>query len=377
MKTEFDVVFALTGDVRRNSRALKQLRLLSDLRLNVLVLCYGPAAAEVPLAVPNAKLRVLPRPAGSGPRFFWKVHLQMRRAAMRHSARVYHASDLYVLPAMSRAAVTHGSHLVFDSRELYTHVASTTGRPWVRMTWHLVQKRHVRKASAVFTVSDPITQHLGRSYSAADPIVLHNVPPRQIINPGPSLRTLVSAPEDAVILLHQGSIQKARGCEVLVEAMQHVRGGVLIFLGGGPLKPDLKALVRRMKLTHCVHFLDPVAPDELLAVTATADVGITLLEDTCLNHRFALPNKLFEYLIAGVPVMASDLPQVAGIVRKFDVGRVVNPAQKQDLVRSLQYVIDHADQRRRWAARTSHVLETYNWESASERFSAAYRKLVE
>ena len=377
MKTEFDVVFALTGDVRRNSRALKQLRLLSDLRLNVLVLCYGPAPAELPLAVPNAMLRVLPRPSGRGPRFFWNVHRQMRRAARRHSARVYHASDLYVLPAMSGAASRHGGNLVFDSRELYTHVASTTGRPWVRMTWHLVQKRHARRASAVFTVSEPIAHRLARNYSVANPIVLHNVPPRQSIHPGPHLRSLVSAPEDAVILLHQGSIQKARGCELLVEAMHQLRGGVLIFLGGGPLKPELKTHVIRMGLTHCVHFLDPVAPDELLAVTATADVGITLLEDTCLNHRFALPNKLFEYLIAGVPVVSSDLAQVAGIVRKFNVGRVVNPALKQDLVQTLQYVIDHPDQRRLWAARTSSVLETYNWENASERFTVAYRKLVE
>ena len=376
MKPASDVIFALTGDVRRNSRALKQLRLLSGMGLRVRALSYGPSAAGFPLNVPNVTLEVLPRPSGTGPLFFCRVHRQMCRAAMQHTALVYHASDLYTLGAMARAASRHGAKLAFDSRELYTYVASTAGRPWVRLVWHLIQHRYVPRASAVFTVSKSIARRLARNYGVTDPILLHNVPPRQTVIRGPSLRALSGAPDDAVILLHQGSIQKDRGCWLLVEAMRQVQGAVLVFLGGGPLKSDLESYVERISLGRCVRFLDPVPPDELLPLTATADAGITLLEDTCLNHRYALPNKLFEYVVAGLPVIASDLPEISNVVRSYNIGCVVNPSNSVDLVRALRHVTDSPKQRQIWASNTPNVLNEINWESAAERFTAAYRKLL-
>ena len=118
MKTAVDVVFALTGDVRRNSRALKQLRLLSKLGLRVRVLSYGPSADDCPLEIANTTLDVLQKPSGRGPWFFWEVHRQFGRAALQGAACVYHASDLYTLGAMAQAASRHKAELVFDSREL-------------------------------------------------------------------------------------------------------------------------------------------------------------------------------------------------------------------------------------------------------------------
>ncbi|MDE2835658.1 MAG: glycosyltransferase [Bacteroidota bacterium] len=376
MEPTFDVLFALTGDVRRNSRALKQLHLLSGMGLRVRVLCYGPSAGSSLLNVPNVTLEVLPQPSGTGPPFFWRVHRRMCRAAMRHSTRVCHASDLYTLGAMARTASRYRAKLAFDSRELYTHVASAAGRPWVRLVWHLVQRRYLPRASVVFTVSGSIARQLSRSYGVADPVLLHNVPPRGTIRRGPTLRALTGAPDEDVILLHQGSIQKDRGCWLLVEAMRQVRGAILVFLGGGPLKPVLESYVRRESLGHCVRFLDPVPPDSLLSVTATADAGITLLEDTCLNHRFALPNKLFEYVMAGLPVIASDLPEIANLVRSYHIGCVVDPSRQEDLVQALQRVTSDPRQRQIWATNTPSVLNKFNWESAAERFTAAYSNLL-
>ena len=375
MERRFDVVFALTGDVRCNSRALKQLRLLSEMGLKVRVLCFGPPASERRIDVPGISLEVLERPAGSGPGFFFKVARQFRQEAVKHRAKVFHASDLYVLPAMSHAANEFSGALVFDSRELYTHVTSTTDRPWVRWVWHLVQRRFIGRAAAVFTVSDPIADRLVQDYGITRPVILHNVPPRQKVHPGRSLRSIVGASERTAVLLHQGSIQKNRGCQLLIDAMRDVRGGILVFLGGGPLKPAMRAYAQTAGLNR-VHFLDAVPPDELLPLTATADAGITLLEDTCLNHRYALPNKLFEYAMAGLPVIASDLPEISRVVESFKIGRVVNPADSEALADTLQYVIDHVDERQAWASCTPQVLEVYNWESAARRFTAAYRTLI-
>ncbi len=376
MKPSSDVVFALTGNVRHNSRALKQLRLLSNLGLSVTVLSYGPPCDSDALCIPGTSLHILPRPQGSGPCFFWHVHRQFAYESARLPARIYHASDLYTLPAMQRGAKYNRGQLVYDARELYTHLAATVHRPWVRITWRAVERRHISDAAAVFTVSDSIADHLACIYAVPRPIVLHNVPPRISVRPSTSLRVMAKVPSDTAILLHQGNIQKDRGCRLLVDAMRSVHAAMLIFLGGGPLKPALQAYVKRENLTHCVRFLDPVPPDQLLSVTATADVGISLLENTCLNHRFALPNKLFEYLQAGLPVLTSDLPEMADIVRQFNVGRVVCPSDADALSATLQDMVNNIELRKIWAANTPRIFGTFSWKIASERFAGAYRKLL-
>ncbi len=370
-----DVVFGLTGDVRRNARALRQLRALVALGATVEALTFGPPAAD-PWPDAGLRLRVLPKPPGSGPRFFAGVHQRFKVAAAQLPARVYHASDLYTLPAMAAAARRHGARLVYDARELYPHVAATVQRPAVRLFWRLLEGRYIRHADAVFTVSERIAGRLAATYGVARPAVLYNAPPFQHVTSSGYLRAQTDVPAETVVLLHQGQIQKDRGCFLLAEALGRVHGAVLVFLGGGPLKEALQRRVETAGLSNRIRFLDPVPPDALLPVTASADAGITLLEDTCLNHRFALPNKLFEYLMAGLPVLASDLPEMRAVVEGFDVGAVVDPSDGDALVKRLQEMVDDKEARARWAANAPRVFETFSWEKASQRFVQAYRELL-
>lgn len=368
-----DVLFALVGDVRRNSRALKQLRALTALGATVEALTLGPPATD-PWLEDGVRLRVLPTPPGAGPRFFWRMHRQVQAIARTVPACVYHASDLYTLPALRAAARRHDGDLIYDARELYPHVTATAGRPWVTAFWRLLEGHYVRRADAVFTVSRSIAEHMAAAYGIDPPAVLYNAPPRQPVAPSDALRRLAAVPDDHVLLLHQGQIRPDRGCTLLVNAMRHVRRATLVFLGDGPLRTGLEAQAAAEHLP--VRFVDPVSPDELLRVTASADVGITLLEDTCLNHRFALPNKLFEYLMAGLPVLGSDLPEVRRVIVAHDVGCVVNPADPQALIHTLRQMVDDAEARHRWAARAPQAVETFSWETTSKRFIQVYQSLL-
>ena len=369
-----EIVFSLTGDVGRNSRALKQLGELASLGATVAVLHLGSRnVSNLPSGI---QVTAIQRPAGSGPGFFAAVHRRFAAAVKAFQSKVYHASDLYTLPAMCRAASANSGALAYDARELYPHVASTAGRPWVSVAWRAVEHRHIRRANAVFTVGEAIADALRRSYRIARPIVLHNVPAYAEPVRSDALRTMAGAEEDTVILLHQGNIQKHRGCALLLDAMPGVRGAVLVFLGGGPLKGKLQREAARRKLTDRVRFLDPVPPEKLLPLTAGADIGITLLEDTCRNHRLALPNKLFEYLMAGLPVLASSLPEIGGLVDRFEVGMTVDPADTAALAETIQHMVDNTDARARWAGNARSVLSEFSWEAGAARFRSAYRQLL-
>jgi len=224
----------------------------------------------------------------------------------------------------------------------------------------------------VFTVSAGIAHRLATQYGIPEPAVLFNVPERKSVAHTDWLHERLSLPVDRVIVLHQGNIQHGRGGNVLIEAMRQVRGADLVFLGGGSMRPALELAVRAGGIER-IHFLDPVSPAELLAVTASAHIGVTLLEDTCLNHRFALPNKLFEYLMAGLPVVASDLPEIRGVVAGFEVGELVDAGEPASIAAGIQRLVDDPARRAACAGRAGEACETFSWERASERFTHVYR----
>ncbi|MCY4674455.1 MAG: glycosyltransferase [Bacteroidetes bacterium] len=371
-----DITFALTGDPRVNSRALRQLRLLSELGLKVLVLGLGTPVGMTKMNVKGVTLMCLPRPTGSGPRFFWRNHWQFKSALKYIKSTVYHASDLYTLPAMRQAADRHHAQLVFDSRELYTHLPSTTRRPWVRTTWEVIQHLHIRRANCVYTVSESIAQYLQKKFNLNNICLMRNVPAPQAATPTLSLRERLALPPNVTIILHQGNLQKHRGATITVEAMLHTDNAVLIFMGAGPLRSDIECLVHSLELQSKVCFIDPVPPNKLLSVTASADLGLTFLENCCLNHRYALPNKLFEYLAAGVPVIASDLPEISQIIQRFNVGCVVPPGNAQALAAALNRAVSDAELRQKWAMNTPNVQKVFNFTTESERFINAYLPLL-
>lgn len=293
------------------------------------------------------------------------------RALKSFDAEHYHASDLYCLAAVRRAAKRRDALLTYDARELYPFVAATRGRPWVRWFWRRFEARHIKDCHAVFTVSDGIADLLQDTYHILRPVVVHNAPETQEVRRSDVLRKQLPIPPDGRIVLHQGQMRKDRGCTQLVEAATAISGAHIVFLGDGPLQPQLQTAAAEFGIADRVHFVEAVAPNRLLNYTASADVGVTLLEDTCLNHRLALPNKLFEYLMAGLPVLGSDLPEIRGIITKFDVGLVADPSRVDKVRNALEIMLADDAPISKWQGNAKRVSETISWEIASHRFLTA------
>ena len=256
-------------------------------------------------------------------------------------ADVVHAHDAAMLLPGALIARLTGACLVYDSHELATGVEYRSGL-WERLV-HLLEAALVPRCAAVITVSEGISERLQQRYALRTrPTVLRNVCDLPMPPPdGKRLRARLGIGLDEPLVLHQGSAAPGRGCDVLIRAVAAMPGVHLVLLGAADdaNAADLVALARTEAADQRVHVLESVALEELLGHTAEADVGVSLLSDSCENHRLALPNKLFEYLAAGVPVVTSSLPELDRIVLGRAIGWTVDPADPADVRRGLMQAL--------------------------------------
>ena len=359
------ILFAVLGDPSGSSRALRQLRALAALDVEVTVVGVGPLID--PNALPDGlATQMLPRPEGSGPAWFWASHRTVRAAVHRQPADLYLASDLYVLPALSEAAKRHRSALVFDSRELYGHLDATAGRPTVRKTWQALERRYIRRTDAVLTVNDSIADRLSATYRIARPTVLPNVPDTPPPPPSDRLQLELAIPDDGrTLVLYQGLFREGRGLLQLIDATREIDSIRLAFIGEGPLEPEVTRQAHSLGDRARVHPFVP--PTDLPAFTVGADVGACLIEPLTESLRLSLPNKLFEYLNARVPVLASPLPEIRRVVETFEVGTLADPADSGAIVEALHHAA-RPDFRSSWRLRIPNALASVSSADATQRF---------
>lgn len=261
------------------------------------------------------------------------------REIVRARPDVIHAHDAAMLLPGSIGARLTGAKLVYDSHELASSV------PYRERMWAAfvsgIERLTIGRCEAVITVSDGIAQRLRERYRLArKPTVLRNVSELRVSGRG-GLRASLGIDRQRPLILHQGAPAPDRGCEVLIAATREVQAH-LVFLGSG--EPEfvrgLTELASSCEMSERMSILPSVPLEDLLAHTAEADVGVTLLQDTCENHRLALPNKLFEYITAGVPVVASDLPEMRTIVEGYRIGWCVRPDDPRAVAEGLRLALE-------------------------------------
>jgi glycosyltransferase involved in cell wall biosynthesis len=302
--------------------------------------------------------------------FAWFV-----RGIVAERPDVIHAHDAaMLLPAVAGRRLT-GARLVYDSHELATSV------PYREKTWAAfvagIERIGIPRAAAVITVSDGIAARMSERYGLREtPVVVRNVCDLSPTGAPAGLRERLGIDRDTPLVLHQGAPAPSRGCDTLVRAMAGVPDAQLVFLGDSDMgyEAPLRALIAELRLENRVTLLPSVPLERLLDHTAEADVGVTLLQDTCENHRLALPNKLFEYLAAGIPVVGADLPEVRALVTGREIGWVADPADPEDLARALRAAVA-ARRDDRLRARVAAAHAELRWPVERQRLTGLYDAL--
>jgi glycosyltransferase involved in cell wall biosynthesis len=303
-------------------------------------------------------------------------------------ADIYHGHDLTGLAAADLAGRIRGGKVVYDSHEIYLDSRSNARRPrWAKAIMAAVERRWARRADTLMSVNRAYADVLAGRFGRDGFVVVHNCPPRWTPGtPGDRpdrLRTAAGIGPSARVVLYHGLFGRERGIEQLAEAMLEpgLEMAHLALLGYGPLESELRALASEARFDGRIHVLDAVPPDDLLDWIVTADVDAIPLQPTTLNHRLCTPNKLFESITAGVPVVVSDFPVMRGIVMDDPagpLGATCDPAEPASIAMAIRSILDQTDvERATLRARCAEAAaERWNWETESKALLAAYEGMA-
>lgn len=365
-------IVCVTNDLSTDNRVHRTCVVLRELGWEVLLV-----GRELPGSLP------LQRPYGTlrmklwfrkGALFYAEYNLRLFFVLLRQRADLVVANDLDTLLAAHLATRSTKRELVYDSHEFFTEVPELQGRA-VRRVWLVIERWIFPKLKHVITVNDSIAREYRQRYGNAITVV-RNIPMHRELGPLPS-RGELGLPTDRFLLILQGSgINVQRGAEEAVLAMRELPGCLLLLVGGGDAWPVLERMVNDHGLQDRVRLLPRMPYERMMQYTRNADLGLSLDKDTNLNYRYSLPNKLFDYFRAHIPALVTDLPEVAGIVRRFDAGVVVpapDPARIAAEVKALQI-----DPERRKALRQNAIFAAASLDGEREKavLSALFQSIA-
>jgi len=286
----------------------------------------------------------------------------LRKALLEKPTLVY-ANDLDTLTIGFIVSRLCNAKLIYDSHEIWLQgnkfdSASRLRKKW----WTYIEKRLIKKADAVIVTTQYRAKYLEDFYDISGIHVMRNCPRLEAVEPTTLLRDEFAIDPDKVILLYQGLLMAKRGIFMLVDAILNIPDVALVFMGMGKDKGALISYIKEKGVGDRVFVKNAVEPEKLIKYTASADIGLQLLDNSGINHYSTISNKLFEYIMAGLAIIASDFPEIHKIVVGDELGLVVNSENKADISAAVRTLVSDANALASCKEHARNVRHKYTWE---------------
>lgn len=329
--------------------------------------------------------RLLGAARGSQAAALWSVlsgrHTFTMRAtprAIAYKADIYHAHDLNNLEVAFTAARANKAKVVYDAHELFPEMANR----WVRLkrgSWRRLEARLLPKADIAITVNDLIAAEMSKRYKVPPPLVLLNCPdPPSTFDPDARydlIREQIGLSPERKIVLYQGWMSEGRGLENLVRAAPLLANdAVVVFMGYGDYQATLQSMADSERSGR-VYFIPAVPQRDLLAYCASADVGVIPYQAVDLNNYYTSPNKLFDFIQAGLPIVASDLPFLRKVITPHDIGVVAHLDSPQSYAKAINSILTLPDNGAALYAKLRRAAPHYTWSAQGAKLVEAYERL--
>lgn len=310
----------------------------------------------------------------TGPLFYAEYNIRLFLLLLFRKQDFLLSNDLDTLLANYLVSRLKSKPLVYDSHEFFTGVPELQHNAFARKFWGRIERNIVPRLKWCITVNRSIAEMYTEMYKVPF-IVVRNVPiPLQ--NTLLKSRREMGMPEDKTILLLQGSgINIHRGAEELVEAMTLLPVQFhLYIIGGGDVVKALENLAVRFSLRERITFLPRQPYADMMQYTRLADIGLSLDKDNNLNYKFSLPNKIFDYMQAGIPVIASDLPELRRIMDEYKIGRFIHEVSPQAIAEMVLELNAQPESLQAMRMECIRAAQVFNWTEERKTQEELFRK---
>ncbi|MCF8359117.1 MAG: glycosyltransferase [Prolixibacteraceae bacterium] len=367
------VLLAVTNDLETDKRVHKIAMTLVDMGFDVTL------AGRL---LPHSK-RTLNRPYSTvrfslwhnqGPVFYAFYNIRLFFHLIIKFYDIVVANDLDTLLGSYVATKIMKKALVYDSHEYFTEVPELVSRPWVKQRWEKIERAIVPELPVCYTVCDSIAREYNAKYGTNFQVV-RNLPHKRANNKNHDNYT-PPFPLKMPVIIYQGSVNLGRGIEEAIMAMHQINHALLVIVGSGDKLSECKDLVYREKLEEKVLFTGRISFEELSKITPFATIGLSIEKDMGLNYRYALPNKLFDYIQAGVPVLATNLPEVKKVVEGYNVGKIIQEPTPDLIAKGLIGMLADKTAMENWKNNCLEAARKLCWEEEEKKIRDIYQPFL-
>ncbi len=302
--------------------------------------------------------------------FYMEYNLRLLFVLLFKRKDILLCNDTDALPANFIASKLCRVPLVFDAHELFPEVPEVVGRPRVKRVWEKIEDIIFPHLKQSYTVCNSIAEHYKQKYGITMGVV-RNIPNKETTSATVDknqnkIITLLPSLEGKKLLLYQGAINVGRGVEWLINAMPYLDNCVLCICGGGDLFEEMQALTKEKKLEDRIIFTGRLPFEELNQYTSQADLGFVLLENMGLSYYYSLPNRIFDYMKYGVPVLASNFPEIARIVETHQTGKLISHYEPEYLAKVILEMLKEWEDKSVYQNRLNELSKEFCWENEAQ-----------
>lgn len=354
------VIVSVTNDIVTDQRVARSCEVLEKLGYEVLLVGRKlKHSTAIDRKYSTKRMRLL---FNKKVFFYAEYNIRLFFLLLFNKVDILFANDLDTLLPNVLVARIKKIPIVYDSHEYFVGMPELVGRNIVKATWQKIERYCIPKVDQMITVNESIANMYITEYKR-DVNIIRNISSQKKYQ---EIESECKIDIDTPYIIYQGAINIQRGLEETIAAMEYIEGYKFVIAGDGDILADLKETVSKLNYCDKIIFTGRLSPEELAKYTKNASLGISPELDSCINYRYCLPNKLFDYINAHIPVLVSNLTEMKSLVTRYNLGEIIESHKPQSLANQINSILNNKSKLNEYITSAKKASEELCWEVESK-----------